>query len=170
MTEMATTYPAGRPRATQAILWAGAAAGVLDILAAFVNSGVRGTGPAVVLKAVASGLLGRAAFQGGSTAAALGLFLHFVIATGWAAIYYIASRAFPVMVRRPVVSGILYGAMVRWLMQFVVVPLSGAPSFRGSTGALAFLVPLGIHILFVGLPIALVISGFARREGPAGDQ
>ncbi len=136
---------------------AGAAAGALDILAAFATAVARDNSPLGVLKAVASGLLGRDAFRGGNDVALLGLFLHFVIATGWAVLFYLLSRRFPVLVRRPVVAGALYGIAVFWLMRLVVVPLSAAPRFPGgSAGAVAL--GIGIHICFVGLPIALVIA------------
>ena len=59
---------------------------------------------------IASGLLGPASFQGGTTTAALGLVLHFVIAFGFATFYNLASRPFPALVRQPVVCGLLYGA------------------------------------------------------------
>ena len=154
----------GRPLV--AVLLAGAAAGVLDILAAFVNSGIKGTSPLVVLKAIASGLLGRAAFQGGPAVAALGLFLHFVIATGWAAIYFLASRRLPVLLERPVIFGMLYGAVVTILMHHVVVPLSAAPSF-GTPTFRSTVIRFGIHLFFVGLPIGVVISRYAGRERPA---
>lgn len=146
-----------------AILAAGAAAGALDILAAFAHSLARGNRPIGVLKAVASGLLGRDAFAGGSGVAALGLLLHFMIATAWAAIFYFLSRRFPALVRRPMVAGPLYGIAVFWLMRLVVVPLSAAPKFPGG-GAKGVAIGLAIHILFVGLPNALVISRMSRRS------
>ncbi|HEX3158274.1 MAG TPA: hypothetical protein VHQ45_07130 [Gemmatimonadaceae bacterium] len=154
-----------RPRATAAVLLAGVSAGILDILAAFVSAGARGTGPSRVLQAIASGVLGRAAFRAGPEVAALGLLLHFVIALGWAAIYYAASLRLPVLVRRPVASGALYGILVAELMHRVVVPLSAAPSFAESSPLRSTLIRLGIHVVCVGLPIALVVARYARREG-----
>jgi hypothetical protein len=153
-----------RPGAATAILAAGAAAGVLDILAAIARSTLQGNGALVVLKAVASGLLGRDAFRGGSGIAALGLLLHFIIATGWAALYYALSRRFPVLVERPVVSGALYGVAVYWLMRLVVVPLSAAP-FGGGGSTAGMLVAIAIHIACVGLPIALLVARF-RSPAP----
>lgn len=160
MTAANAEHAPRRPGAATAILAAGAAAGVLDILAAIARSTVQGNGGLVVLKAVASGLLGRDAFRGGSEMAALGLLLHFIIATGWAALYYVLSRRFPVLVARPVVAGALYGIAVYWLMRLVVVPLSAAP-FGGGGSTSGMLVAIAIHIFCVGLPIALVLRSRA---------
>ena len=64
----------------RSMLWAlligGSIAGVLDILFAIVSAGYSGVSPTQVLHAVASGLLGKAAFSGGMPVAALGLALH----------------------------------------------------------------------------------------------
>jgi hypothetical protein len=150
-----------------AILSAGGAAGALDILAAFAVTIANGRSPVGVLKAIASGLLGPDAFSRGNAVAALGLFLHFVIATGWAAIYWLLSRRFPILVRRPVPAGTLYGIAVFWLMRLVVVPLSAAPDFSDGNVS-AILRGMAIHIVCVGLPIALVVSRAARAPLRAG--
>ena len=80
----------------QAILIGGLIAGALDITCAFIFSYIRsGRSPAFVLQSVASGVLGRDAYQGGTKTAALGLGFHFVIALTAAAVYVLASRALP---------------------------------------------------------------------------
>ena len=152
--------------AVRAVLAAGAAAGALDILAAFATSLARGGRPVNVLKAIASGLLGPDAFKGGTGVAALGLVAHFAIATIWAAIFYLLSRRFPVLAARPLVSGPLYGIAVFWLMRLVVVPLSAAPDF-GNGGAGALALGIAIHIVCVGLPIALLVSRLAPAPARA---
>jgi hypothetical protein len=163
MSAPAAADPPASSRHLPPVLVAGAAAGALDILAALALAGARGTGPLTVLKAIASGLFGPEAFRRGTEMAALGLLLHFIIATGWAAVFYAASRRFPVLLRRPVVSGALYGVAVYWLMRLVVLPLSAAPRF-GTPTASRIATAIAIHICFVGLPIALVIARASRRR------
>jgi hypothetical protein len=158
--EAATTVPPPKPGALRAILWAGLIAGVLDITAALVQWALRGVPPIRILQAIASGLLGPAAFGGGAATAALGLGLHFVIALGAAAVYFAASRRLPFLVRQPVLAGVLYGAAVHGFMQFVVLPLSAVRG--GSFSATEFTIGLIIHIFCVGLPIALTISKLSR--------
>jgi hypothetical protein len=140
---------------------AGLAAGALDILAAFATSAAK---PAVVLKAIASGLLGRGAFRGGPGIAALGLGLHFMIALGWAAVYWLASRRVPFFRERPLVAGPAYGVFVYWFMQLVVLPLSAAPKFSpGPRTVGSSAKGMLIHIFCVGLPIALLIARGDRQ-------
>jgi hypothetical protein len=150
-----------RARAVRAILVAGLVAGVLDITAAFAFSALRGGTPMGVLRVVASGLLGPAARQGGGAIAALGLALHFVIATAWAGVYWAASRKIAFLRAHPVPSGLLYGIAVYFFMSLVVIPLSAIPPrpFVPSPAMIA------IHMLCVGLPIALVM----RRLAPGAD-
>ena len=145
-------------RSGRAILWAGLAAGALDITAAFVMSAVRGRNdPVRVLQSVASGLLGAGSFEGGLPAAALGLVAHFVIAFGAAAVYVAASRTLRFLAEHPIVCGLLYGAAVYAFMNSVVVPLSAAP-FKIPYN----LVGLTIHLLCVGLPIGLMTARFSK--------
>ncbi len=142
----------------RAILWGGLVAGLLDLAFALTFNGLRGVPLIRIPQVIASGLLGPASFQGGTTTAALGLVLHFVIAFGFAAFYNLASRPFPVLFRQPVVCGLLYGAAAFGFMRLVVLPLSRAPKFKSSPVALWS--DLGSHLFFVGLVIAL----FAWRE------
>jgi hypothetical protein len=112
-------------------------------------------------QAVASGLLGKASFEGGSATIAMGLALHFFIAFVMALVYVTASHKLPSLTSRPILMGVLYGLVLYVVMNFVVVPLS-AIGFRVPTlmGVLKSLPP---HILFVGPAIALVT---ARRSRP----
>jgi hypothetical protein len=77
----------------------GLTAAALDILDAFAVSILNGRSPVRVLHAIAGGLLGPRAAQGGAPAAGLGLGLHFLIAIGAATTYFLASRRLPVLLR-----------------------------------------------------------------------
>lgn len=154
MSANAGVRPSNWSRAAQAIFWGGLLAGVGDIMFAFVASGLRGVDPVRVLHSVAGGLLGPSAREGGLTTAAVGAALHFLIAFIWAAVYWVASRWLKVLVRRPVVCGLLYGVAVYLVMSFVVVPLSAA-YFKPSSAPSAMLLNSVGHMLLVGLPIAL---------------
>ena len=151
-----------RNAATFAILAGGAVAGAIDITYAIVFSGFRGVPATRILQSVASGLLGAGSYRGGVPAAALGLFLHFLIAFIWAAIFYFASRRLEVLTRHPVASGILYGAVIYAAMNFVVLPLS---AFPGRFTFVPLLVTTGVlvHMFGVGLPIALATRRASLR-------
>ncbi|HET6976729.1 MAG TPA: hypothetical protein VFI24_10430 [Pyrinomonadaceae bacterium] len=145
----------------QPIFWGGLIAGTLDICAACLTAWLRGgITPIGVLQFVASGALGPAAFQGGMKSAAIGLALHFLIATIWTIVFYLASRKWLFLIERPIQFGLLYGIAVYLFMTFVVVPLSRVtPRPATITGR-----TIGIlTIMFcVGLPIALITRRFSR--------
>jgi hypothetical protein len=143
-----------RPRAFQTIIYGGLIVGVLDALDATIFSGLRGVSPSRVWQFVASGVLGRASFSGGMKTAVLGLLFHFLIAFILAAIYYGASLYLPVLLRRAVLCGLLYGVAVYFVMNYVVLPLSLAPPLRFSLAS--FINGVIGHALLVGLPAALV--------------
>ena len=134
------------------ILTGGLIAGVLDITAAIVIYAFRGVEPVRILQSVAGGLLGPAAFTGGAKTAALGLALHFLIATIAAAVYFLASRKMPVLVQRPTLWGALFGVGVWAFMNFVVLPLSAAR--KQPFNLEMALILIVVHIVCVGLPIA----------------
>ena len=146
-----------------AILWGGLIAGVWDLSFAFVyyvNFGAKGTTVLRVMQSVAGGLLGKATFDGGAASAALGVVLHFCIATGAAATYVLASRRLPLLVRQAVPCGLGYGAAVYFFMNMVVLPLSAYHS-RAFPPPLPP-GPIVAHMIGVGLPIALVARRYAR--------
>src|SRR5580693_3190544 len=136
-----------RPKALLAILVGALVAGSLDLGAAFIIFGAR------VPYAIAGGLLGRTAFQGGAATYALGIFLHFFIATSAAAVYYAASRRLDFLKEHPLVCGLFYGIAVFLVMNLVVLPLS-ALHVRGPFRLAGLIQGLLVHMFFIGLPIA----------------
>ncbi|HEX4439480.1 MAG TPA: hypothetical protein VH854_05380, partial [Thermoanaerobaculia bacterium] len=84
-TAPAREMPSGSRSARRAILIGGAITGVLDISAAFLLAGLHGFGPVRVLHGIAEGMIGPASQAGGAATAALGLLMHFSIATFWTA-------------------------------------------------------------------------------------
>ncbi|HKI02926.1 MAG TPA: hypothetical protein VKK31_13205 [Thermoanaerobaculia bacterium] len=151
-----------RNPAAFAILVGGAIAGAIDITYAIVFAGFRGAPASRILQSVASGLLGEAAFEGGTATAALGLFLHFFIACLWAAIFYVASRRFPLLIQRAILCGALYGVVVYAVMNLVVLPLSAFPR-QVRFPPLALITGLIVHMFGVGLPIALAARKASRQ-------
>jgi hypothetical protein len=145
------------------ILAAGLLSGAMDITAACINSGIHGVSPMRVLRYVAAGLLGAASRNGGLASASLGLICHFTIAMSASAVFYFASRKISFLTEQAVISGILYGVAVYFFMSKVVVPLSAAPPLQPSVASV--LTGIGIHMICVGLPIALTIRWYSRQPG-----
>lgn len=158
MTTAPAAAPLARTKLYRAILAGGLAAGILDITAACISSGLRGVSPLRVLQSVASGLLGRESYQGGAGTAILGTLLHFSIALTWAALFVLLSRRFKVLIEKPWLSGPLYGIAVYLVMYRIVLPLSAFP--HAASGA--WVKNVLIHVFCVGLPIALAARRFLR--------
>ena len=92
-----------------------------------------------------------------------GMFLHLVIAFAVAGVYYIASRRWRLLVQHPIVFGVLYGVAVHWVMNQVVLPLSRFPMGPRTPPFTFTLAMVVVHMLFVGLPIALTVARSERR-------
>jgi uncharacterized membrane protein YagU involved in acid resistance len=149
--------------AARSVALGGLMAGVLDLTAAFVQSGLRGATPVRVLQSIAAGWLGRAAFQGGWKSAALGFFTHFSIATGAALVYCLVAADVPALSRNFVPSGATYGIVVYLFMYGVVLPSSAIHFNFSAQPYSAMGTAILIHVICVGLPIA-----FACRIGSGG--
>ena len=146
----------------RAIAVGGAAAGVVDLLGAIVIFWP--AAPAGILRSIAAGVVGSAAARsGGLGLAALGLVLHFVVATGAAAVFVAAARRAPVLVSRPWITGPLYGLVVYLVMNYAVIPLSAIGRFPGPWSATTYQV-IALHMLGVGPAIVLA----ARRWAASG--
>jgi len=141
-----------------AIAVGGLIVGILDLAYAIVVYAP--THPIRVPQAIASGVLGAQSFRDGMASAVLGVFLHFVIAFGAAAAYYLASRKLTFLVTRPVLWGIVYGGWVYIFMHTVVLPLSAGGH---SHAPLIYRVTEFVeHWFFVGLPISLSVRRYSR--------
>jgi hypothetical protein len=152
---MATLAPSPFDQSRKAILFGGLLAGTFDLTFACIYYGsLLG-----VMKSVAGGLLGgAAASQGGIPTALLGVLLHFLIAFIWAALFWIASRRMTLLISYAVPAGLLYGLVVFYGMNSVVLPLSALHT-KAWPPSLEPL-PIAMHMLTVGLPIALVARKF----------
>ena len=147
-------------RAISTILRAGLVAGTMDITAALVVYTHSGAERVRLLQRIASGLLGKASYQGGQSTAWLGLLCHFAIAMSWAAIYFAASRRIRFLLDHPVVSG--RGVRSRRLHHHESrrdTTFEDRPDDRScSRGRL---IAAGILVVCIGLPIALITRRFS---------
>lgn len=173
------------------ILLGGLIAGALDISYAITAYGpLSYQVPAErVLQSVAAGLIGRDAAQaGGVNTAALGLGLHFVLATGMAAVFVVAAQRVRALISNPLLWGFVYGLILYVAMNYVIVPLSAAGAnehFASSFGEAAtrlqesfsqirpphdpnhpwiFAGTIFAHTVLVGIPIALIAKRFAPQS------
>lgn len=154
-------------RAARGVLLAGIAGATCDIVYAILYYGWRGIPAERILQTVASGLLGKAAFEGGASAAALGLACHYAIVIVAAALFYAVARRWAWLRDEPIASGLLYGFGIYVVMNFVVLPLSAYPypvrfPPKSGIGMLTMSTGLLVHMVGVGLSISLI----TRRAHP----
>ena len=90
-----------------------------------------------------------------------GLLFHFMIATIFAAFFYLVYPMLKVNAKNVVLVGLIYGIFVWLVMNQLVVELSNTPSqpFK-LAGALRGTI---ILMLFVGLPIALIVHKYRKK-------
>ena len=133
----------------------GLVAGILDLLQACILFGWD------IPLAIAAGLLGRQAFQGGAGTYILGVLLHFFIALSAAAVYYAASIRLVFLKEHPLVCGLFFGGAVQEVMNLVVLPLSALHA-RGPYKLHDLILGLVVHMVVIGLPISFSVRRFAR--------
>jgi len=114
-------------RTMRLILLAGVVGATCDITYAVLYYGWKGISAERILQTVASGLLGKASYDGGAPSAALGLACHYAIVIVAAALFFAVARRWTWLRREPVAAGLAYGVAIYGFMNFVVLPLSAYP-------------------------------------------
>jgi len=149
-------------RALPLVVLAGIVGATCDITYAILYYGWRNVPAERILQTVASGVLGKASYDGGWSTAALGLACHYAIVIVAAAVFWAVARRWTWLRSEPITAGLAFGVAIYGFMNFVVLPLSAYPyplRFPLLTTATGLLV----HMVGVGLPIALI----TRRAHPA---
>ncbi len=134
-----------------AILLGGIVAGTLDIGAAVLISG---KDAGFICQVIASGLLGKAAYAGGTNAMVLGFLLQELMGLIIAAVYCLAATRLPVLTRQWILCGLAYGVVVYFTMTYAVVPLSAASGHHMPKFHLDGFLKNGAAMLVFGLIVA----------------
>jgi len=158
MSALHTVFEHSLGRIIPAAILGGVIAGTLDVFnAAYVYNQT----PDLVLKAIASGVQGRASFEGGIASVGLGLLLQWLISICAAMVYIVAGWRFQIILREPMVFGPVFGVGVFCVMHFIVVPMSRANS--ALPAPLAFSEDFLANLVF-GLIIAAVAKWMLRAN------
>jgi len=159
MTVAAIPDSAGLPwvsRYLKAALIAGLAAAVIEMVFVLPVQPLFGTRPSEIFWIIAAGWLGKAALQGGTGIVLLGAAIHVFVSVVAAAVYVFAARLWDdVLIRKPIISGMTFGAVCYVVMTFVVIPLS-ALGYRADPSIVDIWTSIAIHIFAFGLPIGVV--------------
>ncbi|HEX8658151.1 MAG TPA: DUF1440 domain-containing protein [Hymenobacter sp.] len=158
---VAEQRPSPAAAAFARLLGAGLLVGTLDLGAAFISFYVTaGKSPLFILQAIASGLLGPAAFSGSGGVLGLGLLLHYFIAFCFTALFLGLYQQVGFVARYPLVAGAFYGLFIWVVMNLVVLPLSRLPA--QPFHPLAALREALILVFMIGIPLALLASRYFK--------
>ena len=150
-----------RSRPLPTIASAGLIAGILDITSAFVIAGLKGVGINSNVAGNRQRFARSAIVRRRNGDSGLGLAIHFLIAFTAATVFYVASRKFSFLTQHAVVSGLLYGIAVYVFMYWIVVPLTFPNVHHSISRDLTAVI---IHMVLIGLPIALVVRRFSKEQ------
>ncbi len=138
-------------------------AGTLDILAAFTNAYLRaGITPERVLRYVASGIFGSAAFTGSNAMMAWGLLFHFIIAFACTLCFFLLYPYIRSFLPNPWVNAFLIGAVAWCVTELLVLPMSQVQS--APITLTRVVVNMSILIVCIGLPIAFGAYRFYSQK------
>ncbi|MFZ0549072.1 MAG: hypothetical protein WAM60_26735 [Candidatus Promineifilaceae bacterium] len=118
---------------------------------------------AILWQYIASGILGDAAFTGGTATVLLGMFFHLIICLVIAGVFILSANRIPLLRRYPIPGSLLYGFGVFIVMNFIVTPLSATPPLPAPTMPQLIEVVLE-HILVVGLSLGLFVRLNAQAD------
>ncbi len=123
--------PSPSRTALAGILAGGLVAGTVDLGVAALLNGVE---PVVIARYIAIGVLGRGSLEMGTASALLGVALQWLMSILIAAIYFLGTRPLPRLRSRWILSGLAYGVVVFFVMNYVVLPLSRVGHIAHFTG------------------------------------
>jgi hypothetical protein len=123
---------------------------------------IRNATPLLVMQWDASNALGMAAYRGGWATAALGTLMHFAVSIIWGALYVAAAVRVRWFVSHPIAGGVLLGVVAMSVMRAVIH--LGHAIVRPFPNALYFSNILIAHVVFFGIPVALVASRLLRNR------
>jgi hypothetical protein len=133
--------------------------GTLDILFAMILTVSFGRQIPNMLRFVASGPY-PAAIDMGAAGAILGLIVHFALMAIMATGLMLLVRWKPERLDTPVLTGIAYGVVTYFMMNWAVVPLRFHTPLPPKTLSIA--TQLFAHVVLVGIPMALIARRYLR--------
>jgi hypothetical protein len=164
-TVAATSTPSNyRSPAFRYVLLGGFLAGLADTIYPTVKTVMAGKPWFSPWKGVASGLVGKAAGEGGMEMVALGLALHYFICISAAVLLYLLVSRVKFVPRQWIILGVLYGIAFLLTMNYVILPLSAIG--HGIYPLEQLHIHAFWHIVLVGLPTAYFVTRALKQAPP----
>jgi hypothetical protein len=145
------------------IVTVGFVVGTLDILSAFIHYFIK-TGQTHffdVLRFVASGFFGKAAFSGGRRMILAGLIIHYIIAFAFTVFFFWLFPKIKLLSKNKILAGILYGTFIWVVMNIIVLPFSNI-AYR-PFHIMNALINVIILIVCVGIPLSFMANSFYNK-------
>ncbi len=146
------------------ILLATLVAGTLDMLGAILVYHVIMQIVTVmqILQGIASTVFGKTAFSNPMVMALIGLIVHYVIAFCFAVAYLLVFPYIKFLKKNTLLSGLLYGVVVWFIMNLIIVPLANGHNYTFLWPA--FLRQVITLMICIGLPISIIISNYYSKK------
>lgn len=147
------------------ILKTGLLVGILDIAAALTNYVISsGKNPLIVLKYIASAVVGTAAFAGGVEMVLLGLVFHFIIAMSFTVLFFLLYPTIKSFISNKILLGVLYGIFIWLVMNLGILPLTNVT--RGPFNPVQAIIGALILVGAIGLPLAFYAERYYGNKPP----
>jgi uncharacterized membrane protein YagU involved in acid resistance len=117
----------------------------------------------LILQYIASGALGDAAFEGGSSTAVIGLIFHLLLSFAIAGVFILSADRILLLRRYPISSALLYGFGVWIVMNLIVTPLSATPPIDAPTTP-QIIESIVEHMLVIGLTVGMLVRRNATHN------
>ena len=145
------------------IIKAGLIVATLDLSSAFIYYFIKtGNNPLTILNYIASAILGKEAFSGGTMILFLGLFLHYFIAFSFTIFFFWLFPKIKIFSKNKILTGIVYGIFIWAVMNLLVVPLSNIPA--RPFNVVSAIINAVILIVCIGIPLSFMASKFYKKE------
>lgn len=92
------------------------------------------------------------------------MLIHYLISLTWTAIFFVASRKVSMLVRRPVICGLLYGGLVYVVMTYLVLPLTRVPHLTRPITLVGRINAIAALLFCIGLTITLLTRRYSQPE------
>ncbi|MBO9660487.1 MAG: hypothetical protein J7527_16820 [Chitinophagaceae bacterium] len=140
-----------------AIVKAGLIAGTMDILAAFIKYLIEGKKDVtVILRYIATGVMGKDAMKGGAAVSAFGLALHYLIAFLFTIFLFWLYGKMRLTRYHPLVIGVIYGVFTWLIMNLAVIRLSRVPQSGAQFNWQQAVIGALILVACIGIPVSLL--------------
>ena len=145
-----------------AILWASLLAGTLDILSALaLNYKIA---PVKIFQFIASGVFGKAAFQGGIPMALWGALFHYLIASVCTVVLFLIYPKIILFAKDKIALGIAYGFIIWVIMNLMILPHTNIPGKVGHLTITTILTGTAALVVCIGIPVSLMADRYYKKH------